>query len=343
MNRRIIINISIALLVSLSVIIVLGSFMKEKISINEILSNEVLELILIGLVINTGCILIDGFKLHMIVSAFKEKIRYKEAIESCLIYSFFSAITPSSTGGQPFQMYFLIKKGVRSEVAADVILFRTFEYMLILLGIDLYGITFIIPKLSHWPIGKTMTILGFISSIFSVSVMWITMTRPEIYKHIISRIKKIKRLAKYIEKWEDKTYNWLDNLKLSTNSLLENKKIIVLDFILMLVLVLLYSYQLFLPLTRLTGIGINFFTFFGIQTLLSSLAAYVPTPGASGSLEVILYSSLKDLTFSPKLLLVGITIYRITTYYSIILGGIPIILKNQGLIYRGKRGSANNL
>lgn len=342
MNRKIIANISIALLASISVIIILGSFTKEKVSLEEILRKEVLELILVGLAINIVCFLIDGFKLYMIVSVLKEKIRYLEAIESCLLYSFFSAITPSSMGGQPFQMYFLTKKGVRSEAAANIILFRTFEYLLILLGIDIYAIMFIIPKLPYWSIGKAMIILGFASSIFSTSLTWITMTKPEIYKHLIVRLKRIKRLTRFIEKWEDKTYTWIDNLKLSANSLLENKRAVALDFLLMLILILLYSYLLFLPIVGLTGIKINFFTFFSIQMLLSSLATYIPTPGASGGLEVIFYSSLKSFTFSPRLLLLGITIYRITTYYSVILGGIPIILKNQKLIW-GEKGSANNL
>lgn len=340
MGRKIIANIFIALLASISVIVILGSFMKDKIFIKDILSKEVIELTLICLAIYIGSVLIDGFKLHLILSALREKIKYGEAIESCLIYSFFSAITPSSMGGQPFQMYFMIKKGIKSESAANIVLLRTFEYLLIVLSIDVYAILFVIPGLYQWSVGKTMIIMGFAGSIFSTSLTWITMTRPDIYKHIIVRLKRIKKITSFIEKWEERTYTWLDNLKLSTNILLENKKAIILDFLLMLVLILLYSYLLFLPVAGLTGIKINFITFFSIQMLLSSLAAYIPTPGGSGGLEAILYSSFKSFIDSPRLLLLGITIYRITTFYSVILGGIPIIFKNQKLLL-GEKGSAD--
>ena len=341
MDRRIIINITTALLISISVIAIISSFMGEEVSVNEILDREVIWLILLCLAISIGSILLDGLRICIVVSALREKIRYIDAVESCLMYSFFSAITPSSMGGQPFQIYFLTKKGIKSEAAANITLFRTFEYLLVVLGIDIYSVIFIIPKLSNWSVGKTMIILGFASSVFSTGLTWITMKKPEIYKYLIAKLKRIKKLTNFIERWEDKTYTWIDSLKLSVDSLLKNKKAVALDLFLMLISVLLYSYILFLPVIRLTGIKINFLTFFSVQTLLSSLATYIPTPGASGGLEVILYSSFKSFVVSPRSLLLGITIYRIATYYIIILGGIPLILKNQKLLWREK-GSAGD-
>lgn len=336
MNRKIIINVSLALLASISVILIINSAFKEKVLISDLISREVLELIFIGLIINLACIFIDGFKLHMVISILKGNISYIDALEACIIYSFFSAVTPSSMGGQPFQIYFLTKKGIRSEIATNVIIFRTFEYLLIVLGIDVYALLFIIPKLSQWNIGKTMIVLGFASSLLSTGLTWLAMMKPDLFKHIIVSLKKINKLERSIEKWEEKVYKWIDNLKLSANELWKNKKIILIDFSLMLVLILLYSYLLFLPIVGLTGLKINFFTFFSVQILLSSLASYVPTPGASGGTEAIFYTAFKGLSFFPRLLLLGITIYRIATYYSIILIGLLVVFKNSDLLFGGK-------
>ncbi len=336
MNRKIIINVLLALLASISVILVINSAFREKVLISDLISKEVLELIFIGLIINLVCIFIDGFKLHMVISILKEKISYIDALEACILYSFFSAVTPSSMGGQPFQIYFLTRKGIRSETATNVIIFRTFEYLLIVLGIDIYALLFIIPKLPQWSIGKTIIVLGFGSSLLSTGLTWLAMMRPDLFKLIIISLKRINRLKNFIERWEKKVYRWIDNLKLSANELWKNKKIILIDFSLMLVLILLYSYLLFLPIVSLTRLKINFFTFFSVQTLLSSLASYIPTPGASGGTEAILYTAFKELSFFPRLLLLGITIFRITTYYSIILIGLLVVFKNRNLLSREK-------
>jgi uncharacterized protein (TIRG00374 family) len=336
MNRRIIVNILVAFLASISVILIINSAFKEKVSISDLSSKEALELIFIGIIINAVCILIDGFKLYMIASTLKGNIRYIDALESCFLYSFFSAITPSSMGGQPFQIYFLTKKGMKSETATSIIIFRTFEYLLIVLGIDVYALVFIIPKLSEWNIGKTMIALGFASSLLSTGFTWLAMIRPDIFKYIIASLKKIKGLKIFIERWEGKVYVWIDNLKLSANELLKNRRIVLIDFSLMLILILIYSYLLFLPIVGLTGLKINFLTFFSVQILLSSLASYIPTPGASGGIEAIFYTSFKASVLSSRFLLLGITIYRITTYYMIIAAGIPVVFKNRNLLFGGK-------
>lgn len=336
MNRKIVINIAVALLASISVILVINSLFREKASLSDLLERDTLELIIVGLIVNAVCIFIDGFKLRLLLTSLKEGIRYIDALESCLLYSFFSAITPSSMGGQPFQVYFLVKKGVRSETATNIIIFRTFEYLIIVLGIDIYALIFVLPHLPQWTIGKTMLILGFASSLLSTIFTWLAMAKPDLFKYIIARLRRIGKLGRFIEKWEEKAYIWIDNLKLSFYELWKNKRIILIDFSLMLVLILMYSYLLFLPIVGLTGLKINFLKFFSIQILLSSLASYIPTPGASGGIEAIFYTFFKASAFSPKSLLLGITIYRIATYYSIIILGIPLVLKNRNLLIRGK-------
>ncbi|MCX7796306.1 MAG: flippase-like domain-containing protein [bacterium] len=336
MNRKVIVNIIVALLASISVILAINSAFKEKVSLLDLLRRDALELIAIGLIVNAVCIFIDGFKLRLLLTSLREDVRYLDALESCFLYSFFSAITPSSMGGQPFQVYFLTKKGVRSETATNIIIFRTFEYLMIVLGIDIYAIIFVLPYLPQWNIGKTMLILGFASSLLSTILTWLAMAKPDMFKYIIVRLKKIKKLENFIGKWEEKAYIWIDNLKLSFYELRKNKRIILIDFSLMVVLILMYSYLLFLPIVGLTGLKINFLKFFSIQILLSSLASYIPTPGASGGIEAIFYTFFKAAAFSPKSLLLGITIYRIATHYSIILIGIPLVFKNKGLIIGGK-------
>ena len=339
MNRRIITNILVALIIGISVLVIISSVSKEKVPWDEILSREVIRLLIVGIFINIIYFIIDGFRVYKMASALEGKIRFIDAVESCLMYSFFSAITPSSIGGQPFQIYFLAKKGIKSETATNITLFRAFEYLLMVFGVDIYALIFILPHLPQWTVGKTIIGLGFAGNLLSVILIGVIMMRPDIFKFIMAELKKIKRLTSFIERWEKQCYAWIDSLKLSINSLWRDKKTVIFDFFLLLILILLHSYLFFLPVRELTGAKISFITFFGIQMLLSSLGSYIPTPGASGGIEAIFYSSFKDIISSPQYLLLGITIYRIVTYYLIILVGIPVIIKNQKLLVWGEGGN----
>jgi len=329
MNRRLILNIIIALIAGVSVVVIINSAFKEKIFLKDLLSRSSLEILVIGFIINVILFLIDGFKLNIILKSLNQDISYLSSLESCIIYSFFSAITPSGMGGQPFQLYFLTKKGVKSEVVTNIILFRTFEYLSIILGIDIYSIIFILPKLPQEAIGKTLIIAGFITSIISTFFTWFAMSKPEIFKLLIVNLKKISILKNSIEKWETKAYQWIDELKLSFDELWGNHKLVLLfDFFLMFVLIILSSYLLFLPIVSLTEMHLSFLKFFSIHILLTTLTAYVPTPGASGGTEAILYASFKNFIGSPQNLLLAITLFRLITYYSVIIIGGIVVLKS---------------
>jgi hypothetical protein len=329
MNRKLILNTIIALIAGLSVVALINSAFKEKIFLKDLLSKVSLEILVIGFIINIVLFLIDGFKLNIILKSLKQDINYLTSLESCIIYSFFSAITPSGMGGQPFQLYFLTKKGAKSEIVTNIILLRTFEYLSIILGIDIYSVIFILPRLPQEAIGKTLIIAGFATSSISTFFIWFAMSNPEIFKLFIVYLKKISILKNFIEKWEIKAYQWIDDLKLSVDELWSNHKLVLLfDFLLMFVIIVLSSYLLFLPIVSLTEMHLSFLRFFSIQILLTTLTTYVPTPGASGGTEAIFYASFKNFINSPQNLLLAITLFRIITYYSVIVVGILVVLKS---------------
>ncbi|MGB9682525.1 MAG: lysylphosphatidylglycerol synthase transmembrane domain-containing protein [bacterium] len=329
MNRRLILNVLIALIAGISVILLINSAFKEKIFLKDLLSNISLEILFVGFILNAISFLLDGFKLTIVLRALNQDISYWDSIEACIIYSFFSAITPSAMGGQPLQIYFLTKKGVKSEVATNIILLRTFEYLLLILIIDLYSVVFVLPRLPQEVIGKTLIIGGFVTSSISTFFTWFAMSNPEIFKLFIVYFKKISVLKIFIEKWEKKAYQWIDELKLSVNELWgKHKGLLIFDFSLMFIIIVLYSYLFFLPIVSLTRLHMRFLRFFGIHTMLSTFATYVPTPGASGGIEAILFASFKNFVDSSQNLLVAITLFRIITYYAVLLVGILVVLKS---------------
>ena len=62
--------------------------------------------IIIALIFMFGYYFLRALSLHSFTSKFKKEITFKEILKTVYITQFFDGITPSSTGGQPYQLYY---------------------------------------------------------------------------------------------------------------------------------------------------------------------------------------------------------------------------------------------
>ena len=96
-----------------------------------------------------GFILFEGFALVVLRRAFG----YRRGVWSGYIYSasdiYFSAITPSATGGQPASAYFMIKDGVPGMVVTVTLVANLFMYTLSIIAIGFVCFFFIKTKKSQ--------------------------------------------------------------------------------------------------------------------------------------------------------------------------------------------------
>lgn len=72
--------------------------------------------------------------------SYKTKISMTYLFKSTLIGSFFSAITPFSTGGQPAQIAFMNKRGVEYGEATALYVSRFIVYQLVATGMGIFGV-----------------------------------------------------------------------------------------------------------------------------------------------------------------------------------------------------------
>ena len=108
----------------------------------------------------------------------------------CFLFSsvgfFFSCITPSATGGQPMQVYYMYKEIIPVPVAAVILMIVTITYKLVLvvtgLGILLFGQGFL-----HQYLEKILPVfyLGLLLNVFCVSFMTLLVFHPVIAEKIM--------------------------------------------------------------------------------------------------------------------------------------------------------------
>jgi uncharacterized protein (TIRG00374 family) len=81
--------------------------------------------------------------IHTMSSTSEEKVSFLTFFKSTVICNFFSAITPSATGGQPFQVLYLKRKGLPLGTATNFVVEQSTMYQIALV---LFGLIAIILK-----------------------------------------------------------------------------------------------------------------------------------------------------------------------------------------------------
>ena len=98
-----------------------------------------------------------------ILKALKKKITLKRGIFYSLVEFYFSGITPSSTGGQPVQLYYMTKDKIPMRKSYITLMLNTIYFKLIIL---ILGIIILIFKntyiLNHSIVYIIFFILGFV-------------------------------------------------------------------------------------------------------------------------------------------------------------------------------------
>ncbi len=110
----------------------------------------------------------------------------------CFLFSsagfFFSCITPSASGGQPMQVYYMNKEKIPVPVATVILMIVTITYKLVLvvtgLGVVLFGQGF-----QHRYLGGILPVfyLGVLLNVFCVSFMTVLVFHPVLAENILSK------------------------------------------------------------------------------------------------------------------------------------------------------------
>lgn len=132
-------------------------------------------------------ILFEGLALLCICKAFG----YKRKLHSGYIYSasdiYFSAITPSATGGQPASAYFMVKEGIPGMVVTVALLLNLVMYTLSIIAIALICFIFHFDVFMQFEtLSKILIILGSVMQI-GMAAFFILLLTKDLLLHRICR------------------------------------------------------------------------------------------------------------------------------------------------------------
>ena len=244
---------------------------------------------------------------------------------TCFLFSsvgfFFSCITPSASGGQPMQIYYMKKEKISIPVSTVILMIVTITYKLVLvvigIGIAIFGRGFLHKYLEGI---LPVFYLGLALNIFCVTFMTILVFHPLLAKAImvkgmklLERLHLVKKKDGRLKKLEDSMDTYRNTAAYLKNNPFVIVKVIGITFIQRMALfaVTWFVYQAF----GLHGTG--FWEILFIQAVISVSVDMLPLPGGMGISETLFLN-----IFSPVfggLLLPGMVLSRGLGYYGELL------------------------
>jgi len=268
----------------------------------------------------------SGIRYSIMINGIADsKLNLIEALQIHLAYYFASSITPSAAGGEPLEIYLLSKKNIKVGQATALSLFRYIINTLtfaIASPIVLYFYSFLFPQSIIKNLVQYSAILFFI--IVALFIFALYKPRPVIkfLSYILIKLRRIPFLNKiHPYKIIREVYKTVTDFHNTLWLFIKEKKLVLLGFFIFNLLSWI-TYFLIAPLLML-GFQMevnNILSIVLVQIPIFFLLFYVPTPGVSGAVELLL--SLGFSPFIPKYVLgIFIILWRFLTHYFTLITG----------------------
>ncbi len=271
---------------------------------------------------------LKGLVLYFCSKKVYDKYSVKQGILLMVTTQFFHAITPFSSGGQPWQIYKLKKDGLSLGQSSNVIIqdFIAYQIALVLLGAIAIISNCRFHLFSASAILKKLVVLGFTINTLVVIFLFLVAFSKKWNKKLIDgsinilyKLKIVKDKEEKLSKSEEFINNFHESAVILFKDKLNVFKIILLNFIALVG-------QYLIPFALLMGLGIylNPLKVIVTSAYVMLIGSMMPIPGGTGGLEYSFISFFKNFITEPILSSVMI-VWRIVTYYfGILIGGLTL-------------------
>lgn len=329
-------RINIIILIVISIFIMYLIMKDDFYSIIDAIKNVDIKYLFIALIFMTLYVFFQSLSLHLYLKSIKKDYKLKDTFILMCTAQFFNAITPFSSGGQPFQMYLLKKQGIKLTDSGNALLQNFFTYQLALIIMGTFAVTInsifnIIPSSS---LLRKIVLIGYIVNIIILLLLFLLGKAKKFNTKLFNKIFSFIFGFKFIknkEKLKESAIKKIDEFYESSVYFKKNKfillkstfyNIIGLVMFYLIPLFIFYSIGKFNSISALDSIVCASYTCF--------VGSFVPIPGGTGGLEYAFIEFFRSFS-NTTIISASMILWRFTTYYlPMILGAISLIfVKNR--------------
>ncbi len=271
-------------------------------------------------------ILVDCIRLKVIAWGINTKLSLKTGWNAYLANEFLSAVTPFQSGGQPIEIYILHKSGISLGKSVVISYFKTATSLLFLLLTGCYAIISYEP-LSNFGHLTFFYIYGGGFIIYFIIISYLSVFKPSFAKKLsfigmkfLKRIRIVKKDSfnsrlKFILKEVNNFNHYIKNYFLT-------KKLNILLTLIITFISWTTKYLIAYFIAIGMGIKLAILDLLLFQSAIHFVNYSIPTPGASGTSELVAHSIFKFLSpvfASGVILNLFVTLWRFFTYHILII------------------------
>ena len=333
-----------------------SDFSGENVSLRRVVAmigeNWYYLLVLLGLFAAT--ILAEAVKFFIMIHKTTGQYKFGTAFNCAALGKFYDYVTPFGSGGQPFQIYYLSKRGVEGGPAGAIPIGSMF---LIQFTFFICAIVSFIVGVSTEIVPLYIQIVAYFGSVcyISVSLFLVVFSfLPKAGHRVIAwgvRLLAKLKICKNPEKWIAKGNNAIDNNKKNMSIIFRSKRVLIVGTLLSFVFnvaqcsmpyftLLLFSEAL--HAANLTPSWSLWFEVTRVTFFIYCAITIVPTPGNSGAADGTFYGLFARVLTIAGTCFTGMVIWRLFSFYSYILLGVVVTIITK-IVSRTRSKRAENV
>lgn len=305
----------------------------------QLIANTDIRFILCGIFAMILYIFFEALNVKLILSAFKEKVNIFQMMKFTMIGSFFSAITPASTGGQPVEIYYMHKENIKSAHATIALLieFCCFQIIEIVLGIIGAIMNYKIISLRL----LLIFILGLMMCSFALFLMLAGVFSRRLSRKMVNfaiRVMKFFKI-KNIEAKEEAMLNWLKQYNGCSRFIKTHKGIFFRSLLIVFFQLAAYYTVPYLVYRAFGFNDVGIIRVVFMQALLFTSVSALPLPGSIGISEIV-FLLIFGTIYPASILKSAMVLNRTISFYAmVIIYAIAVMINS--IILDKKKKKAN--
>lgn len=270
---------------------------------------------------------------------------YKKSLRQGYIYSasdiYFSAITPSATGGQPASAYFMIKDGINGMLTTALLVANVCMYTLSIIVIGLFCLFFRFDIFMQYSLlSKILIIVGFLVQFGLLIFFYMLLKKDKLLHKICSACLKILCKLHLLKRYDEKQARlnaYMDKYRQHSRLISGHKKALFVCFI-------------FNLLQRISQIAVTMFVYAATsgEGIFKSIELWfwqgyvilgsncVPIPGAIGVSDYLMLDGFKNIMEESMAVNLELLSRSFSFYSCVIICGISVFV-SYCMIKRRKR------
>lgn len=320
------------------VLLLFGIVNREFMSVFSVIAGISLGFIAAAVLMTAVFLVMEGEIIRLLLNCQGEQVGFWTTLKIGLIGIYYSYITPSSTGGQPAQVMYLLRDKVSAGSSAAVLFVKFFAYQSGFVLCCIGSLIYMYPQLKvEKPQLIPISIIGT-----AINALWIVgiplLFCPPILHGLCGLLLRLLEKCRFLKRravWIEKVRGFEKDFSDYTQRFRRKLHYVLLAVLLSIPQAVLQMSMLYVVFVAF-GSKTPYVELLCMQTLLQAAVCFMPMPGASGAQEIGFSVFFGGYFPSDGMLYTAVLVWRFFTYYIIVISGALLVMTDQ-ILYRRKK------